>query len=279
MREGGSSPVLQPVAYLADNDADVDAFIAAPGRSRSGTGRNDFQRRSSRRSAQKEATAVLAPAAATSTGRVKASPAARKIARERGVDLARVTQGSGPGGRILSTDVPAAGEAKPAAAACDAGHAGGVAGRGCPQADERHAQGDRPQPDAVQDHDSALVYHAPASTPERLMGFYKSQKAKIGCSVNDVIVMACAKAIMEFPAMHSRVDGETVLEFPGANIGVAVGMDDGLVVPVVMNAERLDAGTTGGRNQAAGQPGPRGQDREHGPGHLHHLQPRHVRGG
>ena len=72
-----------------------------------------------------------------------------------------------------------------------------------------------------------------------MMAFYKSQKAKIGCSVNDVIVMACAKAIMEFPAMHSRVDGETIIEFPGANIGIAVGMDDGLVVPVVMNAERL----------------------------------------
>ena len=71
------------------------------------------------------------------------------------------------------------------------------------------------------------------------MSFYKSQKAKAGCSVNDVIVMACAKAIMEFPAMHSRVEGETVIEFPGANIGVAVGMDEGLVVPVVMNAERL----------------------------------------
>jgi pyruvate dehydrogenase E2 component (dihydrolipoamide acetyltransferase) len=72
-----------------------------------------------------------------------------------------------------------------------------------------------------------------------MMSFYKSQKAKVGCSVNDVIVMACAKAIMEFPAMHSRVDGETILEFPGANIGVAVGMDEGLVVPVILNAEKF----------------------------------------
>jgi pyruvate dehydrogenase E2 component (dihydrolipoamide acetyltransferase) len=68
-----------------------------------------------------------------------------------------------------------------------------------------------------------------------MMAFYKSQKVKAGCSLNDIMVMACAKAIMEFPAMHSRVDGETVLEFPGANIGIAVGM----VVPVVMNAEQL----------------------------------------
>jgi pyruvate dehydrogenase E2 component (dihydrolipoamide acetyltransferase) len=72
-----------------------------------------------------------------------------------------------------------------------------------------------------------------------MMALYKSQKAKVGCSVNDVIVMACARAIMEFPAMHSRVDGDTIIEFPGANIGIAVGMDDGLVVPVVMNADRL----------------------------------------
>jgi pyruvate dehydrogenase E2 component (dihydrolipoamide acetyltransferase) len=72
-----------------------------------------------------------------------------------------------------------------------------------------------------------------------MMSFYRSQKAKVGCTVNDVIVLACARAIMEFPAMHSRIDGDTILEFPGANIGVAVGMDDGLVVPVVMNAEQL----------------------------------------
>lgn len=72
-----------------------------------------------------------------------------------------------------------------------------------------------------------------------MMTFYKSQKAKFACSLNDVIVMGCAKAIMTFPAMHSRVDGESVLEFSGANIGIAVGMDEGLVVPVVMNAEKL----------------------------------------
>ena len=48
-----------------------------------------------------------------------------------------------------------------------AGPPGRIAGRGGPQADERHAQGHRPQPDAFQDHDSALVHHARASTPGR----------------------------------------------------------------------------------------------------------------
>ena len=108
--------MLQPVAYLADNDADVEAFIAAPA---------EVRRRQQPRPARLSPAEpregrhprLSAPAATTETGRVKASPAARKIAGERGVDLATVAQGSGPGGRILSTDVPAAGVAKPAVAA------------------------------------------------------------------------------------------------------------------------------------------------------------------
>ena len=236
--ESGSSPVLLPVAYLADNDADVDAFIAAQGGGAAPA--TTTASAAPAAEAEKQTVSVSAPAATTETGRVKASPAARKLASERGVDLATVAQGSGPGGRILSTDVPAAnaGVAKPAVAAAPP-----------------IAQGELPA-GAVRKRMSGMRkaiarnltlskttiphwYISARINAGPMMAFYKSQKAKIGCSVNDVIVMACAKAIMEFPAMHSRVDGETVIEFPGANIGVAVGMDDGLVVPVVMNAEKL----------------------------------------
>ena len=234
--DGGSSLVLQPVAYLAENDADVDAFIAAQG---GGAATADSMTSSVPTvDTQTPATGVSAPATTTASGRVKASPAARKIAGERGVDLTAVAQGSGPGGRILSTDVPAAGAAKPAVE------------RGTPvtQADlpagvvRKRMSGMRKAIARNLTLSKTTIPHWYISSrinAGALMNFYKSQKAKIGCSLNDVIVMACARAIMEFPAMHSRVDGETVLEFPGANIGIAVGMDDGLVVPVVMNAERL----------------------------------------
>lgn len=234
--EGASTPVLRPVAYLADNDADVDAFIAASG---SGAG--------AEAATTSPAPAVVAgeparrdstPAATTETGRVKASPAARKLAGERGVDLATVAQGSGPGGRILSTDVPAAGVAKPAAPTAPA-----VTSSVVPAEAVRKRMSNMRKAIARNLTLSKTTiphwYISSRINAGAMMAFYKSQKPKTGCSVNDVIVMACAKAIMEFPAMHSRVDGDTVIEFPGANVGVAVGMDEGLVVPVVMNAERF----------------------------------------
>jgi pyruvate dehydrogenase E2 component (dihydrolipoamide acetyltransferase) len=110
--EGGNSPVLVPVAYLADNDADVDAFIAASGST--GAPASNVSSAPSTVKAEQPTAVVSTPGATTESGRVKASPAARKLASERGVDLGSVAQGSGPGGRILSTDVPAAGSSRPA---------------------------------------------------------------------------------------------------------------------------------------------------------------------
>jgi pyruvate dehydrogenase E2 component (dihydrolipoamide acetyltransferase) len=234
--EGVSTPVLVPVAYLADNDADVDAFIANPGGGAAAvttTASADVPAHAEGRAEQ-----ASAPAATTETGRVKASPAARKIAGERGVDLATVAAGSGPGGRILSTDVPPAGATKPAVAAAAQAPQGelpaGVARNRMSNMRKAIARNLTLSKTTIPHWYISARINAGA-----MMTLYKSQKAKTGCSVNDVIVMACAKAIMEFSGMHSRVDGETVLEFPGANIGVAVGMDEGLVVPVVMNAEQL----------------------------------------
>jgi pyruvate dehydrogenase E2 component (dihydrolipoamide acetyltransferase) len=72
-----------------------------------------------------------------------------------------------------------------------------------------------------------------------LFAFYQAEKTRYPVSLNDVVVMACAKTIMEFPAFRSRLENEEIVESPSANIGVAVAMDDGLIVPVVMSAERL----------------------------------------
>jgi pyruvate dehydrogenase E2 component (dihydrolipoamide acetyltransferase) len=233
--DGGSSPVLLPVAYLADNDADVDAFIAAQG----GASPTATAGAETSTSAAMPSAGVASPTAVTDTGRVKASPAARKIAGERGVDLSAIAQGSGPGGRILSTDVPATASAKPAVAPPAAAVPQGELPAGVVRKRMSNMRKAIARNLTLSKTTIPHWYINARINAGPLMTFYKSQKAKVGCSVNDVIVLACARAIMEFPAMHSRVDGETVLEFPGANIGVAVGMDEGLVVPVVMNAELL----------------------------------------
>ena len=233
--EGGNSPVLLPVAYLADNDADVDAFIAAQG----GTAPATTASTELPTSTEKPSASAASPTAVTDTGRVKASPAARKIAAERGVDLSAIAQGSGPGGRILSTDVPATASAKPAVAPPAAPVPQGDLPAGVVRKRMSRMRQAIARNLTLSKTTIPHWYINARINAGPLMTFYKSQKAKVGCSVNDVIVLACAKAIMEFPAMHSRVDGDTILEFPGANIGVAVGMDDGLVVPVILNAEQL----------------------------------------
>jgi pyruvate dehydrogenase E2 component (dihydrolipoamide acetyltransferase) len=72
-----------------------------------------------------------------------------------------------------------------------------------------------------------------------LMEFYRAQKTQYPCTLNDLLVLACARAMREFPAFRSRIEGEELVEFPFSNIGIAVGMDDGLRVPVITGAERL----------------------------------------
>jgi pyruvate dehydrogenase E2 component (dihydrolipoamide acetyltransferase) len=74
---------------------------------------------------------------------------------------------------------------------------------------------------------------------EAMMDFYRRQKATYPCTINDVVVLACAKVISEFPPLRSRIDGEEIVEFPAANIGIAVGTDSGLVVPVLVGADQM----------------------------------------
>jgi pyruvate dehydrogenase E2 component (dihydrolipoamide acetyltransferase) len=70
-----------------------------------------------------------------------------------------------------------------------------------------------------------------------LVAFQIDRKASYACSLNDVIVKAVALAVSEFPAFRSRIENDTLLEFPDANIGLAVGVDDGVIVaPIAPSA-------------------------------------------
>ncbi|NLE29954.1 MAG: biotin/lipoyl-binding protein [Phycisphaerae bacterium] len=230
--EGGTIEVLQPVAYLAENDVDVERYLASSTVAATGT-----------KAVPVETAPVITAKAAVSQptasegGRVKASPAARKIAKERGVDLSTVATGSGPGGRILSTDVPAAGAAgayRPAPAAMPVVSGEGVRKRmsNMRKAIARNLLASK--------QNIPHFYIKSTIDADPLYRFYKAEKAKYPCSVNDVVVLACAKAIQEFPAFRSQMDNDAIVEFANSNIGVAVGMDEGLVVPVLLGAEQMN---------------------------------------
>ncbi|MFA6134041.1 MAG: 2-oxo acid dehydrogenase subunit E2 [Phycisphaerae bacterium] len=228
LNAGETAAVLQPVAYLAEDDAAVDAYLAsAPSAAKPASGPTNAAPQAAAATAAVGEVSAQAPAV-TSGGRVKASPAARKLADQRGIDLSAVGAGKGPGGRILSSDVPTQAPARVA-----------------PVSGEVVRRRMSPMRKAIARNLLASKQNIPhfymraTVDAEPMMAFYRSAKAKFACSVNDVVTAACARAIAEFPAFRSRVDKDEIVEFPGANIGIAVGMDDGLVVPVIVAAETM----------------------------------------
>jgi pyruvate dehydrogenase E2 component (dihydrolipoamide acetyltransferase) len=72
-----------------------------------------------------------------------------------------------------------------------------------------------------------------------LLAFYREQKAKTNCTLNDIVILAVGRTIREFPAVRSQIIGNEIIEYPHANIGIAVGIDEGLVVPVVTQVDTL----------------------------------------
>jgi len=230
--EGDTIEVLKPVAYLADSDADVDAYLASqpsePATKAPSTKKDD---------APSPATSAVETPVSVSN-RTKASPAARRIAQQQGVNVASFAPGRGPGGRVLSTDVPVSSPA----ARPDLRPAPAVTEPVGKTAREKMS----PMRKAIARNlllSKQTIPHFYIETTVdagAMMAYYRAAKAQYPCSVNDVVVLACGRAIHEFPSFRTRVDGEKALvRMPTANIGIAVGMDDGLVVPVVVAAERM----------------------------------------
>ncbi len=220
---GKTVPVQQPVAFIAESDADVDAFLASGG-SPAATAATASAPGSASSATSPSAT-IASARATTAEGRVKASPAARKIAADRGIDIATVAAGTGPGGRILSTDLPLTAPA-PAAS--------GSSRRRMSQMRKAIARNLLQSKQTIPHFYVRLTVDAAP-----MVAFYQAAKAKYPCSINDVIVLASSRLVQEFPAFRSRLEGDEFVESPTANIGIAVGMDDGLVVPVLVGANRL----------------------------------------
>lgn len=151
-----------------------------------------------------------APARVADAGRVQATPVVRRIAQELGVELAGVA-GSGPGGRITEDDVRAS-----AAGASAEGRREPL--RGVRRVIAEHmvrAHREVPPVTWVEECD---FEHIPL---ERLL---------------PTVVKACADALVEFPELNARFDGDAILYLDRYDIGFAVQTDDGLVVPVVEGA-------------------------------------------
>ena len=182
-----------------------------------------------------------APAAG---GRVKASPLARAMARERSVPLDAVA-GSGPGGRIVKRDIeallatPAAPrDARPAPAARPGPPVPTVApGTEIPLSSMRRTIARRLSESKFgAPHFYVTVEIAMDDAVSLREQLQRAEGIKV--SFNDLVVKACAKALSRFPTVNASWAEDRIVTHPEVHVGVAVAIPDGLITPVVRNADR-----------------------------------------
>lgn len=176
------------------------------------------------------------PAVQSSNGRIKASPLARRIARERGIDLAALS-GTGPDGRIVAEDVERA-EAGPAAPAPPAAAAPAAEVESRPLSNVRKTIARR-LTQAWTVPAFQLTVDADMARANELIGKQRELHPDVRITVTDLLVKLCAQGLMRHPDMNVQYAEDALLVFPGADIGIAVAAPQGLVVPVVRGAERL----------------------------------------
>ena len=248
--------VKRPIALLADNNADADAFLAGTETSTTVPQVAAKDATASDRAVQ-QPIGELTRIAARSGGRVKASPAARRFAGERGVDLSSLGAGSGPNGRILSTDFDKVRMGDRAQ--------GTAAETRKPLSKMRRAIGLN-----LQQSKQTVPHFYVRSTidAERMLEFYRGHKSVAACTLNDVIVLAVARAIRDFSAMRSRIVDNEIVESRQVNIGLAVGIDGGLVVPVVTSVDTLSLAELAAATKQAIENARRGKLDNIGKGHF-----------
>lgn len=204
--------------------------------------------------------------------RVKASPVARRIAEEYGIDLSQV-QGTGPGGRIIKENVeafhqqgaqapaqaPAARPAPtPSAAPAPtpapttppgASTPAAAAGEVIPMSRMRRAIARRmtdAKPGVPHIYITTEIDMAEALKLRQQIN--DSGAAEVKISVNDMVIKAAARALLKFPSLNSSYatdsDGQPgVVQHQQINVGVAIAIDEGLVAPVVVDADKKSLGT------------------------------------
>jgi len=182
--------------------------------------------------------APAAPAAATTVnGRIKASPLARRIARDRGIDLAQLS-GTGPDGRIVAEDVERAqgGPAPAAAPGAAAPVSAEVERRPLTKIRKTIA---RRLTEAWTVPAFQLTVDADMTRADELVQKQRELNPGVRITVTDLLTKVCAQALMRHRDMNVQYAEDELLVFPTADVGIAVAAPQGLVVPVVRGAERL----------------------------------------
>ena len=233
--EEGEAPVGQTIAWIGDQGEAVPEPEASPEPESAPEPEpvSDTSKVSN--------TSVGAPE--SNGGRVKASPLARRIARERGIDLRSLT-GTGPDGRIIAEDVergvaapaaePAAEPAAaPAATPLPAGEIEQVPLTSIRKTIARRLTA------AWQAPVFQLTVSADMTNANDLVARVRELDPNVRVTVTDLLTKVCAVALRRHPDVNVQYTDDALLRYPTANVGIAVAAPQGLVVPVLRSVERL----------------------------------------
>ena len=270
IKEGESVPVGTLVGIIAAADENIDALLGSTGTAEPAstgdapagtavpalTARSEAAPPPATSSPVQEAAPAaaelspgkaVAPASAGPAGPTRSSPLARRLASEKGLDLASL-QGSGPNGRIIKRDIDAAGSGAPSSAA--APQPGGPSSKAAqrpsdPSADYR----DEPLSNIRKVIAKRLgesigpiptFYLTVELDLTRVMEM-RSAMADLGAefkvSVNDVLLKAIAVALSQHPEVNAHWGGDHIRYHNRVHLGMAVATDDGLIVPVIWDAD------------------------------------------
>lgn len=250
IQEGEGAPVDSLLAIIGPEGTDVDAVLKAQAGGGSSTDSPATETKAEEPT-KTEASAPTETVTTTNDGqRIFASPLAKKIASDKGINLADV-KGSGDHGRIVKKDVenyqPSKTAAAPAAAASETAVAP-VAPISLPVGEESMEEVKNSTMRKViakrlgESKFSAPHYYL---TIEVDMDNAKASRAQINelpdtkVSFNDMVLKACAMALKKHPQVNTSWNGDTTVYKHHVHMGVAVAVDDGLVVPVIKFADQL----------------------------------------
>lgn len=178
-------------------------------------------------------TSTLKPMPRVSGSRILASPAARRIAREEGIDLGGL-KGSGPEGSVLIADVRRA-EQKQSLGPGDAT----TVSRLVPLSPMRRIVGERMTQSKQNVPHFYISMDIDMTAIVASRNKWKESGRRTFASINDFILRACARGLREFPSLNAKVIHDRIELLPQINIGMAVALEEGLVVPVIRNADQL----------------------------------------
>ncbi|HEV7349834.1 pyruvate dehydrogenase complex dihydrolipoamide acetyltransferase [Telluribacter sp.] len=248
VKEGEAVPVNGIIAVIGEEGANVEALLARENGEGSDEQVEDITDTASKVSEVPSThESSKETVSANDSDRIKASPLARKLAEEKGIDISKV-EGSGDNGRIVKRDVDSFVPSAKAAPAAEE-----------PKQTEAKAPAAAPEP--VGDYEDIPVSQMRKTIARRLSDslftaphFYLTMEinmdkamelrpklnevspAKI--SFNDMVIKACAVALKQHPAVNSAWLGDKIRRYKYVNVGVAVAVEEGLLVPVVRDADK-----------------------------------------